>query len=564
MISQDPRQRNLVNILLFVLLSSVIISIFILGSVPPVSRDALTHHLFVPKLWIQNGNIAPIPEIPFSYYPMNLELLYTIPLYWGNDIFPKYIHFSFALATAFLIYNYLKENSGRLFALLGVIFFLSIPIIVKLSITVYVDLGLMFFSNLSLFLLLKWSKSNYKYRYLFFAAISCGLAAGSKYNGLITIFILSLFTPLIYTRTTNTTTDFTKKCISYFLAFFIITISTFSPWLIRNYILTNNPIYPLHDTFFKNIHKKAITFQEDIVTNHESKINLAPKKNVFVTRKILYDESWWQTLLLPIRFFFEGEDGHPKSFDGKLNPFLFLLPFFAFIRKSNEKNLKLEMKFLLYFSVLFFFITFFQGVLRVRYIACIIPPLAILSIFGLQNISYIFRKLCPPHYYFWLMLVGLFIPCAMLAYNFIYIVQQVQVVQPLSYLSREVSRDQYISRFYPEYPVIQYANNNLQAGARVLCLFLGNRGYYMDFIPVFDRPTRPGVLRDILSSSQKVSDIISQLQEKDIECILLRNDLVKNWLNQLNERERRLMASFFQDNSKTLSNNRYYSLLSIK
>ena len=60
----------------------LIVSISILAAVPPVDRDALTHHLAVPKLYLQNGAMIEIPWIPFSYYPMNLDMLYLIPLYF--------------------------------------------------------------------------------------------------------------------------------------------------------------------------------------------------------------------------------------------------------------------------------------------------------------------------------------------------------------------------------------------------------------------------------------------------------------------------------------------------
>ena len=72
----------------------------LLGSVPPVDRDALTHHLAVPKLYLKQGGMVEIPWVPFSYYPMNLDLLYLVPLYFGHDIAAKYIHFGFALLTA--------------------------------------------------------------------------------------------------------------------------------------------------------------------------------------------------------------------------------------------------------------------------------------------------------------------------------------------------------------------------------------------------------------------------------------------------------------------------------
>ena len=145
-----------------VLLAVIVISILILAYVPPVSRDALIHHLALPKLYLKHGGIYEIPAAPFSYYPMNLDLLYMIPLYFGNDIIAKYIHFVFALLTAIFIFRYLRRRLDDVYALLGVVLFLSLPIIVKLSITVYVDLGLIFFSTAALFSLFKWMNNNFK------------------------------------------------------------------------------------------------------------------------------------------------------------------------------------------------------------------------------------------------------------------------------------------------------------------------------------------------------------------------------------------------------------------
>ena len=124
----------------------LIVSITLLSLVPPVSKDALVHHLAVPKLYLKHGGIYEIPFMPFSYYPMNLDLLYIIPLYFSNDIAPKFIHFTFALFTAGLIFSYLRKRTSDFYGLLGALFFLSIPVIVKLSINVYVDLGEIFFS----------------------------------------------------------------------------------------------------------------------------------------------------------------------------------------------------------------------------------------------------------------------------------------------------------------------------------------------------------------------------------------------------------------------------------
>ena len=223
----------------------------LLALVPPTSRDALTHHLFIPKLYIEHGGIYEISSIPFSYYPMNLDLLYMIPLYFGNDIIPKFIHYFFALLTAWLIYKYLKNRTNSNYATIGSLFFLSIPIIVKLSITVYVDLGLTFFTTASLLLIFAWLDSDYKLRYLIFAGIFCGLAVGTKYNGLISLFLLPLFVPVLYIRSKGGIDVSNSKSIGFSLIFFAAAILIASPWFIRNYVWTGNPIYPLHDSLIQ-------------------------------------------------------------------------------------------------------------------------------------------------------------------------------------------------------------------------------------------------------------------------------------------------------------------------
>jgi len=142
-----PTLRAFIPLGIALSVAALIVAVLVLSSVPPVSRDALTHHLAVPELYLQHGGLLELPHIVFSYYPMNLDLLYMLALYWGNDILPKYIHFFFALLTAALIYGYLKKYLSPQYSWLGVLLYLSIPVIIKLSITVYVDLGLIFFFN---------------------------------------------------------------------------------------------------------------------------------------------------------------------------------------------------------------------------------------------------------------------------------------------------------------------------------------------------------------------------------------------------------------------------------
>ncbi|MBM9538365.1 ArnT family glycosyltransferase [Desulfobulbus alkaliphilus] len=552
---------------LILLLLALITATIILGSVPPVDRDALTHHLFVPKLWLQHGGIHEIPEIEFSYYPMNLDLLYTIPLYFGNDIIPKYIHYLFALLTAGLIFNYLKKNLGLQYALFGALFFLSIPIIVKLSITVYVDLGLVFFTTASLLLLLHWAEKAFQWRFLILAGLCCGLAAGTKYNALVAIVILTLLVPMIYQRAAAPGQQSNLKAIGFACVFFTATLAAFSPWLIKNYLWTGNPVYPLYNSLFHKLQEVPASQQpfaeEEFIDTLQTFTQSGNTE--FTARKTYYNETWWQTLLLPIRYFYQGQDDNPQFFDGKLTPFLLLLPLIGLFIRAPSSQQQREKSILLLFALLYFFLTFFQAALRIRYIVPIVPPLVILSMYGLHGTlhaltarinSSTWRKTG-------VLLLSTAIAGSMLWYNAQYIAGQFTVVKPLPYLRGEVSRDEYITTFRNEYPAVQYANAILQPDARVLCIFLGNRGYYMDFQPIFEQPYFNQLFARFLSAKNQDQSILDLMQQKNITHVLFRDDLTIIWYQGLNEHDRTRLAPLFANVAQPLYSGDGYTFFAV-
>ncbi len=516
--------------------------VVILASVPPVSRDALTHHLAVPKLYLEHGGIYEIPELLFSYYPMNLDLLYLIPLAFGNDIIPKYIHFAFALLTSFLIYSYLKNRIGETWGLLGSLFFLSIPVIIKLSTTVYVDLGLLFFTTASVLLLFRWAKNGYRLRDLSLAALCCGLAVGTKYNGLIGLLLLSGMAPILYSRSHPERSD-SKKMILYGAIFAFIALATASPWFIRNYVWTGNPLYPLFQQIF------SPTIQQ----------NRPAGLGILATRHLVYGETPLQILMLPFRVFLEGQDNNPQYFDGKLNPFLLILPVMAFLRQKQARIVSLEKVAMLIFSILFFLFAMFQTDMRIRYIAPIVPFLVILSILGLQS----FYSFLTNHLH--KRLATLFISIlilSILSYNLNYLTKLHDEVQAFAYISGKVDRDTYITLFRPEYPVIQKANMLLPT--KTLCLFLGNRGYYMNFRHIFDVPTnKRSYFTGLVTHSTDAAAIANELIQDGFSHLLVRNDLTNNWLQHLGQHQE-ITAFFFHHQLRLVYTAKGYSLFLIK
>ena len=555
----DNRQRY-IKIVLFLLVAALIGSIIILSSVPPVSRDALTHHLAVPKLYLNHGGIYEIPSIIFSYYPMNLDLLYMVPLYWGNDIIPKFIHFVFALLTAGLIFNYLKQRTDTVWALFGALFFLSLPVIVKLSITVYVDLGLVFFSTAAILMLMRWLESRFQTKFLLLAAICCGLALGTKYNGLIVLFLLTLFIPFAFISKSKNLLNINKpeyksssvknqfKALGYGAFFCGVALLVFSPWMIRNYAWKGNPVYPLYHHVF-NRQNMVVTDPVDGRNEIDSRTDHTPKSKSTVTkwgpfaiRKVVYNESWWEIALIPVRIFFQGRDDNPKYFDGQLNPFLFLLPFFAFLQiKNSPPVLRTENKIWALFSILFILYAYFQTDMRIRYIAPVIPPLVILATLGLHQITTALARRWPQRNN-WMLPGAIFIMVAVIfVVNLSYIVKQFHYVAPFSYIGKKIDRDAYIARYRPEHTIYRYANKHLPDEVKILGLFLGNRRYYCD------RDLRFGnnLFRQIIKGADSSTTVLAQLQRRGFTHLLIRYDLFNRWAaKQFDDNEKEILGTF--------------------
>lgn len=523
------------NIFLIVLLGGLVCAIALMAGVPPVSRDALTAHLYVPRLYLQKGGMYEIPSVTFSYYPMNLEMLYWICLYFKNDILPKYIHFMFGLITAGMIYAYLKKRLNPTYAILGVLFFLSIPIIVNLSTTAYVDLGLICFSFASLLCLFKWIENGFLFKWLIACGVFCGLAIGTKYNGLITLFLLACFIPFIYARSRVVDRFKALRAFGFGALFILVAALIYSPWGVRNYIWTENPIYPL--------------FEQQIQPEHQPEAQQDDRIDLdrFKIRKYLYNESWWEVLLVPVRIFFQGKDGNPEYFDGRLNPFLFFLPFLAFFLKTDGLQEEKEKRILLSFSVLFILFGFAGHTMRIRYISPVVPPLVILSMFGLAHLVHFFNR--PPWLRFKIVSSALivFLLGICFSFNAEYIVKRYEYIRPIPYITGRISRDAYIQRYCPEYSVYQYVNVHLPEDIKILGIYLGNRGYYIHRPIVFDLKMLPDAARE----SMDAGDIEKKLQQEKIGYLIINYSLFNFYTKKsLDQNELENLGNFFHRYTK--------------
>jgi hypothetical protein len=338
--------------------------------------------------------------------------------------------------------------------------------------------------------------------------------------------------------------------------------------MIRNAIWKSNPVYPLYDQIF-NRHQTVPAEPQNDLQMSDPDADLPPQSKPKSTpwgslamRRVIYGESWWEIALIPVRIFFQGQDDNPKYFDGKLSPFLLLLPFFAFLQTTRHSAaLKSEKKIFVFFAIIYVLYTFCATSIRIRYIAPIIPPLIILAIFGFHNMVFAmtnrWQKRRP-----WLTRTGiLFLGAVVLSVNGIYMVQQFNYVQPFTYLSGQVSRDAYIEKYRPEYLIYRYANLSLPEHSKILGLFLGNRRYYCDRELIFGL----NEFHKSVHQSDSAQILFMALKVKGYTHVLIRFDLFSWWADkQLGAAKKEMLQAFFGTYLEPIVSKNGYGLFALK
>jgi Dolichyl-phosphate-mannose-protein mannosyltransferase len=493
-------------------LAGILLVEVLLCLTPPVSRDALIHHLAIPKLWIRHGGFIETPWADFSYFPMNVDLLYLVPLLFGNDRVPAFIHLLFGWGTGYLVYRYLKHREGVVWGMLGLLLFVSTPMVMRLSITAYVDLGMVFFTTASVLSYLRWRDGGYENaKWLLFSAVCMGLAAGTKYNALVSWLFLGAAVCFLYARDTGKQ----LQAIWWGALFFLVALGVVSPWLVKNLILKGNPIYPLLDNLFVFIHggREPAAF---LATG-----DVPPQGfNFFRNRTLLYGEEAWQILLLPLRIFFEGRDHSPQHFDGVLSPLLALAIPLAFI--GSQKG---HRSFFLLFIGFVFTVSAFMADLRIRYILPTVPFMTILAVTGIRNGTEWLQSRGNHA----LMLAGRAVRFAvplLIAANLVYLGNRLTDIRPLPYLLGGESRDDFVSRQVGSYPATAFINRNLPDDAVVYLLYLSGRGYYLDREYIHHAGQEAGIVKAMVRSSKDGATLAAFLRSLGGTHLLVREELL--------------------------------------
>jgi len=432
--------KNRAADILLVSLLSIYLLVNLIGALAPeIETDALVYHLYIPKVYIQNHRLVYIPYEFRAAFPLGMEMLFTLGMLLSDSILAKLIHFSLGVLSLLATYCFGRKYWGSKVGLLAAAIFYTVPVVAWSSTTAYTDLGTTFFSTLEIFALVNWWHSR-RDKWLAVAAIMCGFAMGTKYLG---IFGLVILLAGIVLKSSFTGRRDLSAVLRTMLIYAFASALIVSPWLIKNYVFTRNPVYPLLNNVFKSPLMPPIN-----PTFDRAKFGMGD--NVF-TKYVL--SPWNMTF-------------HSNNYGGAIGPiFLLFIPFLFAVRTDKV------LKYMLLFCALYFAL-WVISVPVMRYLMPIMPFLSVAVSYiikGMVSWDNIGNKVLSTG------VVGVTATTLFLSLPFFHPLWQKEwipgIVQHVPYevvLGIE-PREHYLSRYLSSYEVFQYMNRNLPPDARILC-----------------------------------------------------------------------------------------------
>jgi len=344
------------------------------SSIFPLGEDALSYHLSLPKIFLQEHKFVDRPDILNSTYPLNAELIYAIGIALKlphiSNISNWFIYILLILLIYYFSFDVFKERKISIFS---VIIFITTPSIFRIVGYCKNDIILTFFTLLTCFLFWRILFNDFfLYKILF--VLSFSILLGIKYHSL---FFLIIFSIIIFAFFLFT--NFNKKYLSLFVLIFLSILFS-SVWYIKNFVITNNPVFPFLDSYFN---KKVVKAEKQIIEEEEIKIYMNAKAVRHFSTLRRYEISFKNYLkfIYDLTLNFQNFD-YWKYTIGPLYLIFSLLIFF------NFKNFSKFDFFILF--ILFVYINFIYFLApRGRFLLPVLPLFAIICA---RHLNHFFEK----------------------------------------------------------------------------------------------------------------------------------------------------------------------------
>jgi len=418
---------------------------------PPWDYDGLMYHLVGPRLFFEAGRLFPYPENWFINGPFTIEMVFTVGMAFGDDVFPKLIHFSLGVLLVAATYAAGKRWVGLRGGWLAVAVLLGVPALPVWSAFAYIDCGWSLYEFLAMVAALAWWRDRSSPRWLVVSGIMIGLAMGSKYLGLMGFAVLALFVTLSCLQ--RGWTDLVRSA----MALGIPAVLVASPWYLKNWLWFGNPIFPMY---------------LGAPASSPSGLELSGAYLGAYVSDFGVGKTWLDFLMLPWNLYAHHARFSAVTTSIDLPALLFpLLVLYPFIQRERSITLLL-------------LVAMARGLLwavgsqQTRFLLPIFPSLAIATAYVIDRWRPAFQSRIPWRHLMPMLAVG------MMGITLFYQGVVQWQIRPVEAAIGLESRRAFLARTVPDFSAVRYALDHANGEVRVLLLGDG-RGYYClpDCIP---------------------------------------------------------------------------------
>jgi hypothetical protein len=222
---------------------------FILALCPPTDVDGIGYHLTAPKRWLQEGRITYLPTFTYTNSPMGFQMLYLLGLAIWSDTAAKLFNYVAGLLSFLSLYALGRRLKGEYVGFLAASLFLlglgGILGMLGQFTNSYVDMGLTLQISAAFLSWLLWSRSRSR-GWMVCCALCAGFAASFKLTG---SFVGLIFATAAMAQHLHEKSNW-GKAVGGGTSFLLVSLLPVTPWLIRAWLQTGNPVYPLLSGIF--------------------------------------------------------------------------------------------------------------------------------------------------------------------------------------------------------------------------------------------------------------------------------------------------------------------------
>lgn len=472
------------------LLAAALLVFHLMGAlVPPSSFDEMDYQLSLPKLYAINGGFVATPYSHFSFFPKNINLLFMLGLLSGGVVVAKLLALALACLCTLALYAFTSPQLGARAAGFAAAVFFFTPVIGNQFRVAAPDLGTAYLELIGLFLLLRWLDARLETTTLLLSSVFWGLALGAKYTALPDFAVCFLALAWFLRK------DGPRAAGRVLLRWTLPALLLWSPWLVKNFLASGNPINPIFSTvltsrnfFFAGRYKATVDYSVGLGIP-----NYFPVSH------------WRDALLMPWRLIVEHND-----YNHDLGPVWLLLLALAPLSLKRRPGPWLGRAALL--CVLAWAWWLALSIHITRYFAA---GLALSSLLA----GWLLDAVPEDGGWRWALLLPVFLAWFQQATRMVYI--QNVYKKPWGYLAGRCALGEYLGAVQTDSPfdAFEFLNQNTPAGARVL-LFNEFRTFYLDRDFLASTPWDHDYWLEMLRESKTPEDLLSRLKELRIDYFL--------------------------------------------